>query len=91
MESILFNHRPGYVYFLVPTFNPGINIGTFFLYSIYSFPSRFSSSGSSIAFNSHAFSRTKRGVKMKVRVIDLNKMLNPNSAIDIPVTIGFLT
>lgn len=60
------------------------------LYSEYSFPKRFISSGSSIYLNSRMLINTNSGVMMKVSDIDPNKMPIPAITINKPVIIGFL-
>jgi hypothetical protein len=47
-----------------------MNMGVLFLYSRYASPSRFTSSGSSIAFNSQIFKAINSGVNKKVKLKD---------------------
>ena len=65
-------------------------MGVLFLYSRYSWPSRFASSGSSIAFNSHTFKTTKSGVNMKAKLKDPINIPKPNKSMNAPESIGFL-
>lgn len=65
-------------------------MGVLFLYSRYSSPSRFASSGSSIAFNSQTFKPIKRGVNMKVKLKDRINIPKPNRSMNTPESIGFL-
>jgi hypothetical protein len=79
-----------YLFILLFNLNAGINIGVRFLYSTYSLPSRFTSSGSSIAFNSQKLNQIKSGVNRKTRETDLSRTPKPNSRMNTPVIIGFL-
>jgi len=81
----------GYRSFFFFTLSHGVNMGTLFLYPLYSLPKRFSSSCSSTAFNSSTLSTIKIGVNMKTKDTELNKIPSPNSRMNTPVSIGFLT
>ncbi len=69
-------------------FSKGKNMGTLFLYSIYSVPRRFASSGSSIFFNSQMFAEMNSGVKKKNNDMEFNSIAQPNNWMKIPVSIG---
>ena len=65
-------------------------MGVLFLYSRYASPSRFTSSGSSIAFNSQIFKAINSGVNKKVKLKDPINIPKPNSNRNTPDSIGFL-
>ena len=65
-------------------------MGVFFLYSKYSLPNLFSSSGSSIVFNSKILTEIKRGLNIKIIEIEFNKVPTPNRRITDRLTMDFL-